>query len=156
MKTISFFGHRNVFRQENVYEKLMQTLKTMIPQGFSRLLVGCHGDFDSIALEVCSHFKKQFDNTIQLNVVLTSLAMLHKDDCGNSRADFYKNYDGETIFFDTEEVHFKNRITIANRKMIDLSDAIICYVDMNSYRSGAKKAVQYAIKQNKIVINLYE
>ena len=156
MKTISFFGHRNVFRQENVYEKLMQTLKTMIPQGFSRLLVGCHGDFDSIALNTCSHFKKQFDNTIQLNVVLTSLAMLHKDDYGNSRADFYKNYHCETIFFDTEEVHFKNRITISNRKMIDLSDAIICYVDMNSYRSGAKKAVQYAIRQNKTVINLYE
>ncbi len=40
--------------------------------------------------------------------------------------------------------------------MVDESDLIICYVDMNNYKSGAKTTILYAIKQNKKIINLFE
>ena len=40
--------------------------------------------------------------------------------------------------------------------MIDDSDLIVCFVDMSAYGSGAKKAVSYALKQNKKVINLFD
>ena len=82
--------------------------------------------------------------------------MLKKDEYGNSRIDFYKNNDCKTLFYDIEDIHYKNRITYSNKKMVDESDIIICYVDMNSYKSGAKTAVKYALKQNKKVINLYD
>lgn len=40
--------------------------------------------------------------------------------------------------------------------MIDSSDLIICYVDMNISKSGAKNAIFYAMKNNKEIINLFE
>ena len=46
-------------------------------------------------------------------------------------------------------------ILIYNKKMVDDSDLIVCFVDMSAYGSGAKKAVSYALKQNKKVINLF-
>lgn len=60
------------------------------------------------------------------------------------------------MFYDVEDIYYKNRITYSNKKMVDNCDLVICYVDMKSYKSGAKTAVNYALKQNKKVINLYE
>lgn len=156
MKTISFFGHSQIFNKNSVKEKLMNKLRELIPQGFSRLLMGCHGNFDGISLSTCLDYKKQFNDTIEINVVLTSFSFLKKDEYGNSQVDFYKEKGCDTIFYDIEEIFYKNRITYSNKKMVDDSDLIICYVDMNSYRSGAKTAVKYALRQNKKVINLYD
>ena len=39
--------------------------------------------------------------------------------------------------------------------MVDDSDVVIAYVNFKEYRSGAKRAVNYAKKQKKTVINLY-
>ena len=46
MKTISLFGHRSILNKRKLEEKLIKTLKELIPQGFSRLLIGCHGAFE--------------------------------------------------------------------------------------------------------------
>ena len=53
MKTISFFGHGSILDSSKVEKILEQTLKEIIPQGFSTLLIGCHGDFDKLALSTC-------------------------------------------------------------------------------------------------------
>ena len=60
------------------------------------------------------------------------------------------------MFYDIEEVYYKNCILYSNNKMVDVSHLIICYVDMKSQKSGAQTAVKYAIKQNKRIINLFE
>ncbi len=52
MKTIAFFGHRQIFNQEVVEERLMKTLQGLMLQGDIKLLIGCHGDFDNIALSM--------------------------------------------------------------------------------------------------------
>ena len=70
-----------------------------------------------------------------------------------STLDLYK--DVQTMLYDIENVHFKNQIIVSNKKMVDDSNLIICYVNMNKHKSGAKRAILYAIKQNKPVINLY-
>ena len=155
MKTISLFGHRRILNKRKLEEKLIKTLKELIPQGFSRLLIGCHGDFDAIALSTLLNYRNNIDCNININVVLTSLSFLNRDYSGYSIIDFYKENNCETVFYDIEEVYYKNRITFSNRKMIDDSDLIVCYVDMNSLKSGAKSAIIYALKQNKRVINLY-
>lgn len=154
MKTIAFFGHRRLFDNSATQKRLIETLQEVVPQGFSRLLIGCHGEFDKLVLSTCLNHKNTIDNHIKINVVLTSLSFLNKDEYGFSKADIY-NKNCETIFYDIEETHFKNRITFSNKKMVDESDLIICYVDMKAYRSGAKTAVNYALKQSKKVINLF-
>ncbi len=54
-----------------------------------------------------------------------------------------------------ENEYYKNQISLSNRYMVDDSDVIICYVDFNRYLSGAKKAVKYAEKQGKEIIQLF-
>ena len=41
-------------------------------------------------------------------------------------------------------------------KMVDESDVVICYADMEQIRSGARRAIKYAMKQEKEVINLFK
>lgn len=156
MKTISFFGHRQIFKSDIVQKNIVEILKAFLPQGYSRILVGCHGDFDRLVLSSCINYKKIHQCDLKISVVLTSLSFLNKDYFGLSKADIYRNMECETIFYDIENIHFKNRITFSNKKMVDESDLIICYVDMNMYKSGAKTAVRYALKNNKKVINLFE
>lgn len=79
------------------------------------------------------------ENAIEVNVVLTNLSFLNKDKFSYSRADFYKEKGCNTIFYDIEDIYFKNRIIFSNKKMVDDSDLIICYVDMQASKSGAKK-----------------
>ena len=155
MKTIAFFGHRQIFNDYVIREKLLSALKSELVQEDIRFLIGCHGDFDELALSTCLYFKNNTNCNIEINVVLTNLSFLNKDENGYSRADIYKNKGCETIFYDIERIYFKNRITVSNKKMVDESDLIICYVDMKAYKSGAKTAVSYALKQNKKVINLF-
>ena len=90
MKTIAFFGHRKLFNKNKIKEKVFEKLKEVIPQGFSRVLVGCHGDFDNIALSVSLNYKEKFDQNLEICIVLTSLTYLTKDENGYSCADIYK------------------------------------------------------------------
>lgn len=156
MKTIAFFGHRQIFNKQLIEERLIKVIEEVIPQGFGRVLIGCHGDFDDIALSTCLDCKKTLFNKLSINVVLTSLTFLKKDEYGNSRVDTYKTKGCETLFYDVEGVYFKRRITFSNKKMVDESDLIICYVDMKEYKSGAKDIIEYALKQNKKIINLFQ
>lgn len=155
MKTISFFGHRQILNKEKVKALLLKVLQEIIPQGYSKLLIGTHGDFDNIALSTSIFYKKNVDHELSVNIVLTSLSLLNKDKFGFSMTDFYKDNECETVFYEIEDIYFKKRITFSNKKMVDDSDLIICYVNMNSYKSGAKKTISYALKQNKKVINLF-
>ena len=155
MKTIAFFGHRQIYDLHAVQEKVIKTLKDIIPQGGANLLIGCHGDFDNIVLSACLDYKKNINHDIKIIIVLTSFSFLKKDEYGFSRADFYKEKGCETIFYDIENVHYKNRISVSNKRMTEDSDLIVCFVDTKSYKSGAKRAVGYAIKQNKKIINLF-
>ena len=156
MKTIAFFGHKQVFNKYSVKEKILSALLDMSPNDFSNFLVGCHGDFDALVLSACLEYKERVNSTVKISIVLTDLSFLNKDDSGKSKVDFYKNLGCETMVFDIENVHHKNRITYSNKKMVDKSDLIICYVDTNAYKSGANTAIKYATKQNKKIINLFK
>ena len=155
MKAIAFFGHRNVLNQHEVEKKLKKTLNDVIPSGFSNLLIGCHGDFDKIALSSCLDYKTNTDPNVKISIVLSSMSFLNKSEDGLNKVEFYKRIGCETLFYNIENVYYKNRISFSNKKMIDECDLVICYVDMKAYKSGAKTAINYAIRQNKKIINLF-
>ena len=150
---ITFFGHRQLWKQTEIEERIEQAIKPYLNEPKVRVLIGCHGEFDRLALTVCRRLRKEHKN-IEICVILTSLAMLQKGGFGFSPADYYD--DVETMYYDIEEVHFKNRIVVTNRNMVDSSDVVICYVDFKRYGSGAKRAVNYAKRQKKTIINLYK
>ena len=150
MITITFFGHRLVLKAD-LRQKLYDCLNGILKKEKNiRFLIGTHGEFDSIALSVCRELRRVF--SCKITVVFTSLSFLQKKG-DYSLADFYK--DVETLTYDIENVFYKKRIAVSNQKMVDESDVIVCYVDMNRTCSGAKKAVVYGIKKNKKIINLF-
>ena len=58
--------------------------------------------------------------------------------------------------FEIEETYFKRQITESNRKMIDICDTLICYVNKKHNHSGAKLAMNYAKRKGLKIINLYD
>ena len=152
MKKVCFFGHRNLWGR-NIKDRLLKQVESICDDEV-HCLIGTHGEFDGLALSVCRELKRKYSN-LKVTVIFTSLNILKKDkDSEYSIADYYD--DVETMIYDIEEEYFKNQIVVSNRKMVDDSDIVICYVDMKEYRSGAKKAVNYAKKQGKQIINLFD
>lgn len=148
---ITFFGHRKIYKEDKLRERLKEALQPYLNEPNLTLMVGNHGEYDRLVLSVCREIRSH--TPINIRVILTSLAILKKDEWGYSRADDYD--DVETMLYNIEDEHFKNQIVINNRYMVDDSDVVIAYVNFKEYRSGAKRAVNYAKKQKKTVINLY-
>lgn len=150
MKTC-FVGHRKIF-VENIRERIQDAILTEMFYGCTSFIMGAHGDFDGWALAACRYLRCHFDLDMDVEVVITNINKLNKSD------DEYKDneYDDvKTVMFDVEEAHYKRQITLCNRKMIDECDTLICYVDENECRSGAKTAMRYAQKRGLKIVNLY-
>ncbi|MGN0619073.1 MAG: hypothetical protein ACI4J7_08645, partial [Ruminiclostridium sp.] len=70
----------------------------------------------------------------------------------NNSDSFMAYYNEIEICEQSAAAHFKAAIQIRNRAMIDRSDLVVCYVRRKG--GGAYKALQYAEKQERTVINL--
>ncbi|MDE6201560.1 MAG: hypothetical protein K2M47_06780 [Clostridiales bacterium] len=149
MKT-AFVGHRKIF-VDNLDERLIGAIKTEIRYGCSSFIMGTHGQFDTLALLVCKQLRKEYAN-LDVEVVLTSLHALDKYD----EWDVVPYSDIKTVMYDIEDVHFKRRISMSNRQMIDECDTLICYVDEKHCISGAKKALCYAKEKGLKIVNLWQ
>ena len=160
---VCFFGHRRLWGKD-IRERLKNKVEKFIQLGAKFFKIGTHGDFDNLALSVCRELRNTYKD-IEIEVVLTSyhkienkLLEIHKSENGEIEL-LHQNYniydDVKTIMYDIEDEHFKKQITMSNRQMIDDCDVVICYVNMEEYRSGAKQAVKYAQKQGKEICNLF-
>ena len=156
MKTVAFFGHRNIFNNDTIKKRVFDLLCDLKQQGYTKFLVGSHGEFDRIVLSACLEYKNIIDNNIKIYVVLTNIPFSSKQTQVGNKIESYEDNGCETLFYDIENVYYKNRIIFSNKKMVDNADLIVCYVNMNDYKSGAKTAIKYAIKQNKTIVNLFK
>lgn len=148
MKT-AFIGHRQVFAK-NVDEKLANAIRNEIANGCRRFTMGMHGEFDSLALTACRRLRNTYPE-LEIEVVLTSLHTIKKE----SEVETVPYTDANTVIYEIEDAHYKRQITLSNRQMIDTCDTLICYVDIATYRSGAKTALRYAEKKGLKIVNLY-
>ena len=145
----AFIGHRQVYGK-GVADRIRNEIETQIKLGCKKFTMGTHGEFDRLALSACRSLRKEYPD-IEIEVVITSLNAIKRD--SEFAAALYD--DVKTVMFDIEDVHFKQRIALSNRQMIDGCDTLICYVDERTYRSGAKTAMRYAKKKGLKIVNLY-
>ena len=80
--------------------------------------------------------------------------IVHDPVWGDEKYTPYENV--ETVMYDIEQEHFKRKISISNKKMIDCCDTLICYVDTTRAYGGAVRAYKYAIKKGLHIVNLYD
>lgn len=149
-KRVAFIGHRTVYYVGIIRERVKEAIENCIADGYDKFIMGAHGEFDKVVLEICRK-EREIHPQIKIEVVLTSYhAIERKDDCYCTPYD-----DVETVFFDIEDFYFKRQITESNRKMLDISDMVICYVEKERVPSGAKKAADYAAQKGMKIINVF-
>lgn len=150
-KTCVLFGHRVIMNADLVKQKLYCEIEKQIKNGCLTYLLGSHGEFDKIALSVCKELNTIYG--IEIIVVFTSLNTFQKDSYGFAKIDNYENVKHRV--YEIENEYFKNKIIKSNQLMVEDSDIVICYVDLDKKLSGAGRAIRYAEKRNKKIINIF-
>ena len=148
--TVSFFGHRYIDNFRDIEDRLEELIIKLIREHeYVDFLVGRNGDFDQLVSSTIRRVKREFrdDNCTHILVLPYNTSEFQ-----NNEDSFAEYYDEIEICPESHIAHFKAAMQIRNRSMVDRSDLVICYVEHNS--GGAYQTIQYALKQEKEVINL--
>ena len=147
--TVSFFGHREVDNLFHIEDQLSELIRELLgSKEYVEFLVGRNGEFDQAASSAIKRIKRSFrdDNCCHTLVLPYATAELRENEDS-----FYDYYDDITICDSAQTAHFKAAIQVRNREMVDRSDLIVFYVKRKS--GGAYQTFQYAVKQDKKIIN---
>ncbi|MBQ8342879.1 MAG: hypothetical protein IJY21_02105 [Clostridia bacterium] len=147
----SFFGHREIAEKEKISKKVEEIVKALIERGVKTFLFGGFGEFDALCHKVVSAVKEK-NPTIKRVFCLTDERHLNK----YKRSKFLREEDYEEfIYLSLSFDYWYTRIYYRNCEMIKQSDFIVFYATKRE-NSGAYKALQYAIKQKKENINIFD
>jgi len=146
-KVCAFIGHSMFVKCRLSVEELKNTIEKLIQNGVNTFLIGTHGEFDEICLEICCSLKNKYTD-IKICKVCTNLHTIMKENNYNEKI--------EIISYPIENFHYKQRITKSNEMMINSANYIISYVNETTFNSGALKSLKYAKKKNKHIINLFK
>lgn len=143
---ITFCGHREIFNENNLINKITNILNLKIKENDVTFYLGGYGKFDSIAKLCCLKYK-QLHPKSKIYFVSPYLDSTYL----NNKNSFTKSLDG-TIFPELEKVPKKFAILERNKWMVIKSDLIISYI--NYSWGGATKTYEYAKTKKKFIINL--
>lgn len=136
--TVTFCGHREVSRTEEVEKWLNETVEALIEEGAGTFFLGGYGEFDRLALSVLRRQKKRHPH-IELVLVLAYL---------NDKRDT-SAYDS-TVYPPLETVPLRFAISRRNRWMAENADAMVAYV-LHDW-GGAAQTMRHAIRKKKRII----
>ena len=162
-----FIGHRTVNKSKELILSLKDTVVSLISKGVNTFLFGSMSEFNDISLQVVTDIRKKYP---YIKRVYVRSAFQHIDK-------FYENY----LLNFYEDTYFPPKVKNAgkysyverNYEMIDKSTFCIFYynenyisplkrqskhkISLQSRRnSGTKLAYNYAVKMNKVIINLFQ
>jgi len=134
---------------ENRVEDLLHEL--IQAHEFVEFLVGRDGEFDQIVSSAVKRLQADWgDSSCALTLVLPYM----RAEYSNNMDSFEEYYDSIEVCEESATAHPKGAIQIRNKKMVDRSDLVVCYIDHES--GGAYKTIQYAEKLEKKIINVAE
>lgn len=150
--TCCFIGHRTVEATEKMKSFLSQTVEKLITEeNVDTFLFGSRSEFDTLALDIVTKIKEKYPHIKRIYV---RAEYPYIDDHYTSY--LLKSYD---------EAYFPEKIIGAGRavyvernyEMINQSKFCVFYYDASlcdpKRKSGTKIALDYAVKNNKTVIN---
>lgn len=121
--TVSFFGHRNIYEDLDVIGKISEILENNFANSNVTFYVGANGKFDYLSIESCVRYRRVHSN-VRICFVT---AYLHEDYLKN-RKDIVDCCD-EVIYPDVENVPKRLAIAERNKRVVDMSDVVICYLE---------------------------
>ena len=141
MKRCFFIGHRYV--SESIYERLCQSVETVIRAGVTEFIVGHYGAFDRLAAKAVKQHKAEYP------VRLVMLLPYHP---AVRPIELPEGFDGSYYPSGMEKVPMRLAIVQANRRAVKVADCLIAYVVHSSGNSS--KIMEYARRQKKNIYNL--
>ena len=149
--TVTFFGHRTLPNMFALEDKLMAILREIInTHEYVEFFVGRDGDFDQLA---SSTVKTAIREYAIGNASLILVLPYERAEYRDNKESFEDYYDEVQICYESSQAHPKGAIFERNKQMVDRADLIICAIERDG---GAAKAVKYAEKLGKKIINLLE
>ncbi|MBR5140552.1 MAG: hypothetical protein IKV16_05800 [Clostridia bacterium] len=144
--TVSLFGHREIPNLMELESKLFPIIRDLLrTEEYISFIIGRSGEFDEYAASIIKRAQKE---TGRANSDLTLVLPYSVADF-----EFYENYyDGIIIPENLSDAHYKAKITLKNRWMIENSNLVIVFVDHNS--GGTYHAMKYGKRLNKRIINI--
>lgn len=132
---VTFCGHSQIWKREEVEKWLFNVTKKLIQQGATTFYLGGYGAFDSLAASVLRELKKGYP---QIELILV-LAYLNAE----------RNTSGydSTVYPPLEVVPRRFAITHRNRWMVDVADVVVAYV-LHDW-GGAATTLRYANQKAK-------
>lgn len=150
--TVSFFGHRYINNPFPIEEQLEEIIREIIStKDYVEFLVGRDGEFDQLVSSAVRKCKRTIrDDNSALVLVLPYMTAEYRK---NTKS-FGEYYDSIEVCSESFDKHYKSAHQIRNRIMVERSDLVVFCVEHNY--GGAYQTMRYAIKQDKISINLCE
>ena len=145
---VAFIGHREILSNiAQIEYELEKNVKELISvHEFVEFYIGRNGDFDIIAASAIKRACKNCNsNNCELILVLP---YANKDEC------YFEHYYDNILYPIDSKTHYKNAIQKRNEWLIENTDLLIAYVEPD-HSGGALKTLQYAIKNNKNIKNLF-
>ncbi len=150
-KVTAFIGHRFVLGCAAVQIRAKEEIEKTILDGCKKIIVGTNGQFENIVLSICREFQKT-RNDIEIEVVEIPEYKPKK----RKQKDYDSTLEQLDKLFFGDRVDIKRRLCDRNRKMIRRCDTLICYVNKNEGRTAAMTAMNYAKRNGKKVINVFD
>ncbi|MBQ7303336.1 MAG: hypothetical protein IJW75_00255 [Alphaproteobacteria bacterium] len=147
-KICGFFGHRDVKYTKELENLLKQEVEKLIEEGYDEFWVCNEGSFDWISRMVMRDIKEEYHNTIYVCYI----SAYDPDKFSKIRLKYLQERYELDYPLEVFRGHPKYAIIRRNNYIADNADAIICYIEHKN--GGAYQAVQRAIKNEKVIINL--
>ena len=151
-KICSFFGHRKINESNDLYNKVYNIIIDLVEkEGVDTFYFGGFGEFDDLCYAIVSKLKEKYC-FIQRIYCLEDIRYINP----LKRPKYLKSEDYESfIYLPLSYDYCYTRIYYRNCAMIDSSDYVVFYA-MPKNDSGAYKALKYAIRTKKPIVNLYD
>ena len=149
--TITFFGHSKIYNNAYLVDKIENTILQQIKKAEKiTFYCGGYGDFDNICARVCRSIKKR---GVDCEILLI-IPYLPESGRADMRCKIDEGiYDG-SVYPPIEQVPKRLAILKRNEWMIDNSDVVVAFVKQDF--GGAYKALEYARRRKKAIVNIAE
>ena len=149
-KSCGCFGHNKIEITEELKEKLKKIFEMLITQeNIKYFYFGGFSEFDDLCWQIVTELKKTYTEIYRIFCLSDPR---HQRLSKRPRWIKDENYE-EITYLDLNFDWWYQRIYFRNCEMINRSDFVIFYVN-HTERSGAYKALQYANRKKKQIINV--
>lgn len=147
----TFFGHSELWgAEEEIKSALAAVCRRLVDEeGITTFLLGNQGAFDGIAASVLLQIKEEHPEIQRILVIPYLTESINRD-----KEWFAHRYDEILRPTELMGIHYKSAISSRNRWMTSRADVVLAYVRHES--GGAAKALRYARRLGKVIINLAE